>query len=120
MAKRISKSLIFSIVALVGIFVFNFFLPRLMPGDPLANLVGADDKTITQEEYDALYHEMGLDLPLGKQFLTIKAKMSQELYLKKFRAHCKLRCPHGCCLHFWRVGWGLLPATKNRDWLTSV
>lgn len=75
MAKRISKSLIFSIVALVGIFVINFFLPRLMPGDPLANLVGADDKTITQEEYDALYHEMGLDLPLGKQFANYVADL---------------------------------------------
>lgn len=68
MAKRIGKSLIFSLIALVAIFVVNFFLPRLMPGDPLANLVGADEKAITQEEYDALYHEMGLDLPLGKQF----------------------------------------------------
>lgn len=68
MAKKIGKSLIFSIIALVAIFVVNFFLPRLMPGDPLANLVGADEKTITQQEYDALYHEMGLDLPLGKQF----------------------------------------------------
>lgn len=67
--------MIFSIVALVGIFVINFFLPRLMPGDPLANLVGADDKTITQEEYDALYHEMGLDLPLGKQFANYVADL---------------------------------------------
>lgn len=68
MAKKIGKSLIFSIIALVAIFVVNFFLPRFMPGDPLANLVGADEKAITQQEYDALYHEMGLDLPLGKQF----------------------------------------------------
>lgn len=68
MAKRIGKSLLFSIVALVAIFVVNFFLPRLMPGDPLGNLVGADESTMTKEEYDALYHEMGLDLPLGKQF----------------------------------------------------
>lgn len=68
MAKKIGKSLIFSIIALVAIFVVNFFLPRLMPGDSLANLVGADEKAITQQEYDALYHEMGLDLPLGKQF----------------------------------------------------
>ena len=68
MAKRIGKSLLFSIVALVAIFVVNFFLPRLMPGDPLGNLVGADEGVMTKEEYDALYHEMGLDLPLGKQF----------------------------------------------------
>lgn len=121
--------MIFSIVALVGIFVINFFLPRLMPGDPLANLVGADDKTITQEEYDALYHEMGLDLPLGKQFANYVADLFNGewgysyhqgkdvagVILEKFREHCKLRCPHGCCLHFWRVGWGLLPGTTNRD-----
>lgn len=68
MANRIGKSLIFSIVALVAIFVVNFFLPRLMPGDPLGNLIGADEGVMTKEEYDALYHEMGLDLPLGKQF----------------------------------------------------
>lgn len=68
MAKRLTKSLIFSLIALVAIFVVNFFLPRLMPGDPLANLVGADETTLTREQYDELYHEAGLDLPLGKQF----------------------------------------------------
>ena len=73
MAKRICKSLIFSIIALAAIFVVNFFLPRLMPGDPLANLVGADEKTITQAEYDALYRKMGLDLPIGKQFINYVA-----------------------------------------------
>lgn len=68
MAGKIGKSLIFSIVALVAIFIVNFFLPRLMPGDPLANLVGADESTMSQDEYDALYHEMGLDKPLYEQF----------------------------------------------------
>ena len=75
MAKRIGKSMIFSIVALLAIFIVNFFLPRLMPGDPLANLVGADEKVITQEQYDELYHEMGLDLPLGKQFIDYVADL---------------------------------------------
>ncbi len=68
MAKRITKTLIFSIVALAALLAVNFFLPRLMPGDPLANLVGADETTLSQEQYDELYHEAGLDLPLGKQF----------------------------------------------------
>lgn len=67
--------MIFSIVALLAIFIVNFFLPRLMPGDPLANLVGADEKVITQEQYDELYHEMGLDLPLGKQFIDYVADL---------------------------------------------
>lgn len=68
MTKRLAKNLIFSVMALIAIFIVNFFLPRLMPGDPLGNLVGADDSTMTQEEYDALYHEMGLDKSLGEQF----------------------------------------------------
>jgi len=68
MAKKICKSLIFSLLALAAIFVVNFFLPRLIPGDPLQHLTGADDKAITQEQYDELYHEMGLDRPLGEQF----------------------------------------------------
>ncbi len=68
MARKFAKNAIFSIVALVAIFVFNFFLPRLMPGDPLDNLIGSDDTVMTQEEYDELYSKMGLDKPLGEQF----------------------------------------------------
>lgn len=53
---------------MIAIFIVNFFLPRLMPGDPLGNLVGADESAMSQEEYDALYREIGLDKPLGEQF----------------------------------------------------
>lgn len=66
--KKLLTSLIFSIICLVAIFVVNFFLPRLMPGDPLAFLMGAEDAEFTQEDYDYYYHEMGLDQPLSKQF----------------------------------------------------
>ncbi len=69
MGKKIRNALIFSLIAFIAIFVLNFFLPRLMPGDPLANLIGADEKTISQEEYDALYKAMGLDKSLGEQFM---------------------------------------------------
>ena len=65
--KRLTRSIIFSIVALAVIFVVNFFLPRLMPGDPLSFLIGAEEG-ISQEEYDRYYHEMGLDKSLGEQF----------------------------------------------------
>lgn len=62
------NSFIFSIVCLAAIFVVNFFLPRLMPGDPLTFLMGADESEFTQEDYDYYYHEMGLDKPLSEQF----------------------------------------------------
>lgn len=70
MARKLAKNAIFSVIALIAIFVVNFFLPRLMPGDPLDNLIGSDDSVLTQEEYDELYSKMGLDKPLGEQFGT--------------------------------------------------
>lgn len=66
--KKLINSFIFSIVCLAAIFVVNFFLPRLMPGDPLTFLMGADESEFTQEDYDYYYHEMGLDKPLSEQF----------------------------------------------------
>lgn len=68
MKKKLTRSIIFSLVALVAVFVVNFFLPRLMPGDPLAFLIGADDSAISAEEYEEYYIAMGLDKPLGEQF----------------------------------------------------
>lgn len=68
MKKRIIKNLIFSVIAFAAIIVVNFLLPRLMPGDPLANLIGADVEAISQEEYDALRRETGLDKPMSEQF----------------------------------------------------
>lgn len=68
MLKRTVRGLIFAAVCLAALFAVNFFLPRLMPGDPLAFLIGADESGITQEEYDYYYSEMGLDKPLSEQF----------------------------------------------------
>lgn len=80
MSKRICKNLIFSVVALVAIVIVNFFLPRLMPGDPLSNLIGADVEGVSQEEYDALKAETGLDKPLSEQFANyVKGLFSGEL-----------------------------------------
>ncbi|NLB01754.1 MAG: ABC transporter permease [Methanomicrobiales archaeon] len=46
----------------------SFLLPRLMPGDPIANMIGqsahVSDATIIE-----LRQELGLDLPLPEQFL---------------------------------------------------
>lgn len=65
--KKLTRSIAFSIVALTLILLVNFFLPRLMPGDPLAFLIGSDEG-ISEEEYNEYYHAMGLDKPIGEQF----------------------------------------------------
>lgn len=70
MARKLAKNAIFSVIALIAIFVVNFFLPRLMPGDPLDNLIGAEESVLTNEQYAELYSKMGLDKPLHEQFGT--------------------------------------------------
>lgn len=68
MKKRIIGSLIFSVLALAAVVVVNFFLPRMMPGDPVLTLIGGDEDYVTQEEYEECREMLGLDKPLSEQF----------------------------------------------------
>ncbi|MBC8264133.1 MAG: ABC transporter permease [Anaerolineales bacterium] len=47
----------------------NFFLPRLMPGNPLALLAGVDVGLMTPEQREQVLIDRGLDQPLWKQYL---------------------------------------------------
>jgi len=47
----------------------NFFLPRMMPGNPLALLAGVDVGLMTPEEREQVLIDRGLDQPLWKQYL---------------------------------------------------
>jgi peptide/nickel transport system permease protein len=52
----------------------NFFLPRLVPGDPLKLIAGNAVPQLGQERIEALRAQYGLDKPLSEQYL---------LYLKQ-------------------------------------
>jgi len=54
---------------LVVAITLNFFLPRLMPGNPLALLAGVDVGLLQPEERAQIIEEAGLDRPLGEQYL---------------------------------------------------
>jgi ABC-type dipeptide/oligopeptide/nickel transport system permease component len=64
----IVRRLIAMIAILFGVTAVTFFLVRLAPGDPVTQQLGqhAGDQTA----YHRLYHAMGLDQPLWRQFLT--------------------------------------------------
>ena len=46
----------------------NFFLPRLMPGNPLALIAGVDVGLMTPAERAEIIRQVGLDAPLIQQF----------------------------------------------------
>lgn len=49
--------------------VINFTLPRLMPGDPIKNLIG-EDVYISEKMMEELRVELGLNMPLSEQFAS--------------------------------------------------
>ena len=60
MIKYIVKRLLQMIPVLLGVLIIVFSLSYLMPGDPVLNQL---PDNYTQEQYDQVEHEMGLDQP---------------------------------------------------------
>lgn len=52
-------------VTLFGLMALTFFIGRFLPLDPVIAILGDN---ASQEAYDAMYHKLGLDLPLPIQF----------------------------------------------------
>lgn len=93
-AKVIHMSIIKRTISFLGIFLIiytlNFFLPRLMPGDPITySMEGGESMSgLSQEETAKLAAYYGLDKPLGEQFLdtvqsNLKGDFGQSIYYKK-------------------------------------
>ncbi|KPK02780.1 MAG: hypothetical protein AMJ56_20545 [Anaerolineae bacterium SG8_19] len=55
----------------------NFFLPRAMPGDPLALVAGNSVRQMGEEHITELRESMGLDQPLGEQYLRYLGQLAQ-------------------------------------------
>ncbi len=64
----IMRRLIAMVFILLGVAAITFFLVRLAPGDPVVQLLGqhAGDAAT----YKRVYHQMGLDQPLWRQYLS--------------------------------------------------
>lgn len=55
----------------------NFFLPRWMPGDPLALIAGESVRQMSADKKAELRHAYGLDRPLGEQYLLYLGRLAQ-------------------------------------------
>lgn len=77
------KKIAMFIGAFLVIYIFNFFVPRLMPGDPFrytSAVVGEDmTEAYSEEQLEKLREYYGMDKPLPEQFLdTIKDNLKGE------------------------------------------
>ncbi|AKB81814.1 Oligopeptide transport system permease protein OppB [Methanosarcina barkeri 3] len=80
-----------SLSTLLVILVINFFLPRMMPGDPFsttsADEVGEEIIVMTEEQHLYYVNYYGLDRPLYEQFLSymknlITGNLGRSIYYK--------------------------------------
>lgn len=62
------NKLIVSFACLLIITVFNFILPRLMPGDTVLMLVGMDEQMVSEEQYEYYAEKTGANRPVMEQF----------------------------------------------------
>jgi peptide/nickel transport system permease protein len=73
--KAVRYVAIFFIVLLIC-----FLIPRMMPGDPVANILGLDYDSLPKEEVERMYHELGLDKSLPEQFVDyVKSVFTMNL-----------------------------------------
>ncbi len=72
-ARNILSKLARYSIALFIILSINFFVPRMMPGDPVVNLLGEDARNANHFDknvIDDLHRYYGLDKPLHVQFVN--------------------------------------------------
>ena len=67
MARYILKKILYGLLLLLGVITLVFFLFTVLPSDPARMMMGQRSDIDTEE---AIRKEMGLDLPVGVQYLA--------------------------------------------------
>ncbi|MEJ8304842.1 ABC transporter permease [Saccharibacillus sacchari] len=85
MGGYIARRLLAVLPVLFIVAVIVFFIIHLTPGDPAATILGQE---ATPEEVQALRQQMGLDKPLGEQFLSwiggaVQGDFGESFFLDK-------------------------------------
>ena len=78
MLKYILKRLGQMLVVVVIVTVAVFFMTSMLPGDPVYLISGND--SLSQEEYDIMYHELMLDEPVPLVIRNAPTRLMKELH----------------------------------------
>ena len=66
MLRYIGKRLFYGLLVILGVVTLVFFLFNILPGDPARMMLG---QRADEESIGIINHDLGLDLPVGQQFL---------------------------------------------------
>ena len=84
--RYIAGKVLQALLTLAFVMVFNFFLFRVLPGDPAALLLRGT-AAFNAENVEAVTHDIGLDRPLPEQFLvylenTVTLNFGESFFLR--------------------------------------
>ena len=66
--RYVARKVVQAATTLAFVLTFNFFLFRVLPGDPVGLL--AKSQRLTEADVASLQAELGLDQPLANQYVT--------------------------------------------------
>lgn len=70
------KGVLSILCTLLGLAALTFFIGRLLPIDPVVAVIGDN---ASQEAYNQMYHQLGLDQPLWQQFADYLVSVAQDI-----------------------------------------
>jgi len=62
------RRIVYSLILIWAVITINFLIFSMLPGDPMAQYVASLRGRITEERYQQLKHEFGLDKPLHERY----------------------------------------------------
>ena len=83
MFKFFFKRILMVIPTFIAITFITFALVHFIPGDPVEIMMG--ERGLTPEIHQQMMHQLGLDLPLHKQYFHYIAKVLQGDFGASFR-----------------------------------
>ncbi len=128
LAKKGGATVATVLVTMLGLLLVTFIIGRVMPLDPVLSIVG---ERATQEQYDAVYHQLGLDKPVIVQFFyylrdVVQGNFGQSLrtgfpvaddIVRVFPATLELATLGTFLGVFLGVPLGVLAAVKRGTWI---
>jgi len=76
--RYVLRRLGFYLIAFFAALTINFFLPRLIPGDPATAIIGRPGVSLTPEQLNAVRTALGLsDAPLLQQYLAYLGQLAR-------------------------------------------
>src|SRR5262245_35285967 len=133
MARYFLYRLIAAIPVLFGVTLLVFFMVRLVPGDPVS-MMFANTAPPTPEQRARIRHQLGLDLPIQKQYVHFLSGAVQGDFGESFRTRKPVfdeitaRLPNTLRLTFASlliavalgVAAGVLAATFKGTWIDNL